>query len=151
MLKVISIGNRIMGDDGIGVLVLEEIKEKLEKINVKVLIGETDFEYALRNIEDGDFVIIIDSTYLEVEPGVVTLIELDEAIKYSSENHTQHQLNLIDMIKIYRKDVRGYILGIEVSSVDFSLDISDRLKINFDNICREVLDKICTIHSYLKR
>ena len=151
MLKVISIGNRIMGDDGIGVLVLEEIKEELEKINVKVLIGETDFEYALRNIEDGDFVIIIDSTYLEVEPGVVTLIELDEAIKYSSENHTQHQLNLIDMIKIYRKDVRGYILGIEVSSVDFSLDISDRLKINFDNICREVLDKICTIHSYLKR
>ena len=147
MVKVIGIGNRIMGDDGIGLFVLEEIKEELEKINLEVYIGETDFEYCLKNISDKDFIIVIDSTYLGVEPGVVTLINLDEANKYSGENHTQHQLNLIDMIRIYRRDIKGYTLGIEVYSVDFRLGISDCLKLNFDNICEEVLERIRIIVS----
>lgn len=144
MIKVIGIGNRIMGDDGIALRVLERIKTTLELLRpkIEVIIGETDFIYCLNRIDDNDIAIIVDSTFLGLKPGEVTLISLDQVNKSSKKAVSQHQLSLINMIARYKSSVKVYIIGIEVFNVDLSFSISEKLKTILNDICNDVLSEI---------
>ena len=64
MIKVFGIGNILLGDDGIGVRVVEKIKEEIKNISedIDVIIGETDYLYCLNQIDEDDTIVIIDST-----------------------------------------------------------------------------------------
>lgn len=136
-IKCVAIGNRIMGDDGIGIKVLEEISQELEKEKIDVIFGETDIDYGLSKIDDGDMLFVIDSTYFNIAPGTVTFTPIEEAIKRQGQIYSQHQPSLIYLLKIYKKSVKGYIVGIEVEKINFSIDLSETLKKEFLNICEE--------------
>lgn len=137
-IKCVAIGNRIMGDDGIGIKVLEEISQELEKEKIDVIFGETDIDYGLSKIDDGDMLFVIDSTYFNIAPGTVTYTPIEEAIKRQGQIYSQHQPSLIYLLKIYKKSVKGYIVGIEVEKINFSIDLSETLKKEFLNICEEI-------------
>jgi len=49
------------------------------------MFGETDIDYALSNIEEGDFLFIIDSTYLDLKPGTVTFTAVNTFNEQSSQ------------------------------------------------------------------
>lgn len=141
-----------MGDDGIALKVLENIDKDIEKLKealevkkeIEIIIGETDFMYCLDNIDNNDFIIILDSTALGVNPGNITTLSFDEYKGYLN-CVSQHGLNLVNMLISYKKNVDGIIIGIEASDIDFNFDISDTLKLKFRSICRDVLEKIIRI------
>ncbi|WP_278281149.1 hydrogenase maturation protease [Clostridium sp. BSD9I1] len=152
MIKIIAIGNRLMGDDGIALKVLENIDKDIKTLKgdrevneeIEVIIGETDFMYCLDNIDNNDFIIILDSTALGVNPGSITTLSFNEYKRYLN-CVSQHELNLVNMLISYKKNVDGIIIGIEASDIDFNFDISDTLKLKFSDICRNVLKKIMRI------
>lgn len=135
MIKIIALGNILMKDDGVAIEVLKSIESNLKR---EVIYGETDFSYCLDKINDGDEVILIDSTYLGLRPGTVTVEDNVTISKPSS----QHQVSLVNMIHEYKKDIRIFFIGIEIGKVEFGLGLSDELSSEFDEICREVLEKI---------
>lgn len=141
-VKCIAIGNRIMGDDSIGIKVAEELLPQLKGENISVIFGETDIDYALSKIEDGDYLFIIDSTYLNINPGTVTFTPIEEAIRQQRDIYSQHQPSIINLLEIYKKSVEGFIIGIEVEEIHFSLELSNTLKTRFHDICREVREFI---------
>lgn len=143
-IKCIAIGNRIMGDDSIGIKVLEEISQELEKENIEVIFGETDIDYGLSKIDEGDMLFIIDSTYFNIDPGTVTFTPIEKAIN-QQQLYSQHQHSLINMLSAYKKSVRGYIVGIEVEKIHFSLDLSEILQEKFLNICEQIREFIYQI------
>ena len=90
MMKIFGIGNILLGDDGVGVRVVEKIKEEIKNISedIDVIIGETDYLYCLNQIEEDDTIVIIDSTYLDINPGYVSYFDLkgcNKFIKYFSK------------------------------------------------------------------
>lgn len=138
-IKCIAIGNRIMGDDSIGIRVLEELVEKLEKEKVEVIFGETDIDYTLSKIDENDMIFIIDSTYFDIVPGTVTFTPIEKAIKQQHHQiYSQHQPSVINLLNTYNKSVTGYIVGIEIEEIHFSLDLSKRLSKQFMSICEEI-------------
>ena len=138
-VKCIAIGNRIMGDDSIGSKVLEELSSELEKEEIKVILAETDTNYALSKIDDGDLLLIFDSTYFNITPGTVTFTPIEEALtRELCPIYSQHEPNLITLLKNYKKSVRGYIVGIEVEKICFSLVLSESLEEKFIDICKEI-------------
>ncbi|MBC2581710.1 hydrogenase maturation protease [Clostridium sp. DJ247] len=140
-VKAIAIGNTLMEDDGIGIAVAEKIKEELINNNVEVIIGETDFQYCISLIEDGDFIFVVDAAYYGKNPGEITIGTL-ENYKYEKNYFTQHSYSAIDLIKLYYKSVKGYIIGIEVNSVSFKLGLSKELESKIHIISKEVLENI---------
>lgn len=140
-VKCIAIGNRIMGDDAIGIKVAEELSTKLIKEEIEIIFGETDFEYALSKIHDGDLLFIIDSTYLDLMPGTVTVTSIND-LSLKINFTTQHQPSLIHLIKLYGKNINGFVIGIEVDTIEFSTELSNTLKLKFHNICQEVYEFI---------
>ncbi len=131
-----------MGDDGIGIKVLEEISTELEKENIEVIFGETDIDYGLSKIDDGDMLFIIDSTYFNIATGTVTFTPIEEAINKQSQIYSQHQPSLINLLKTYKKSVKGYVVGIEVEKIHFSIDLSETLKEKFLGICKKICEFI---------
>lgn len=141
--KCIAIGNRIMGDDGIGIEVAEKLSPRLKEEQIELIFGETDIDYALGKIEDGDLLFIIDSTYFGLSPGTVTFTPIGEVTRQHHQMYSQHQPSLIHLLKTYGKEVEGFIIGIEVEKIDFSLELSGTLKTRFLFICEEVYRFIC--------
>ncbi|MEG0371468.1 MAG: hydrogenase maturation protease [Clostridium sp.] len=138
MIRVFGIGNILLCDDAIGVRVAEKLINKRFGKGIEVIVGETDYMYCLDKIDKDDFVVIIDSTYFNIAPGMVTKLDFKECDMYLDDSFSQHEENLI---KVLRRDfnyINGCLIGIEIGSIDYSLDLSSELESRFKDICREV-------------
>jgi hydrogenase maturation protease len=145
--KVFAIGNILMKDDGIGIRVTKVLQERLEKNLIEVIIGETDFEYCISKIEDGDFIYIIDAAYSNKKPGDITVVSI-ENYRYEGRLDSQHGYSLLNLLSLYYKNIKGYIIGIEISEIDYDINLSDCLENNLNRISEKVLKKILTRKSH---
>lgn len=137
-----------MGDDGVAIYMAEELKKGLENNGIEVIIGETDLQYCISRVNEGDFLFILDASYFGNEPGTVTLNPI-EIICHKVGNqsfYSQHALSIIKMLGIYAMKVQGFVIGIEGEKFEFGLTLSKVLKERFKSLCSEV-DKI--IYQYL--
>jgi len=145
MIKAIGIGNRIMMDDGIAIAVLESIKINLESIGIEVIIGETDFQFCFHQLMEDDFVIILDAAYSGAVAGSIHIYKLEETAVAYGETSSQHDMNIFDLMRLYSKPLKGYLIGIEITEIGFGCELSDTLKKKFNDICLEVERNICEI------
>jgi len=144
MIKIIAIGNSLMGDDGIALKVIDFIEEDVKQLDlgIKCIKAETDFDFALDNIEDGDYLFILDGTLLGIDCGQITKISFGEVDKYPKNSLSIHNMNLLSLIEHFKIEVGGFILGIEVRQVGFNLDISKEIMVIFEEICRKIYEII---------
>lgn len=140
-VKVIAVGNTLMGDDCIGIRVLERIQVYLNSYGIETFIGETDTQYCISIIENKDFIFIIDASMLGKKTGDLTIISL-EKYRYYEICCTQHTDSLLDLLNIYHKDINGYVIGIEADNIAYSLEISRSLELILEKISLRVLNKI---------
>lgn len=156
MIKVIGVGNILSCDDGIGVRVAKELKKRFTEIEeIEVIIGETDYMYCLDNINDDDFVIIIDSTYFMIRPGIITSLNFEDCDKIifrnCENNKSAHDESLLRILRNERRNIKGCLIGIEVDKIEFSLELSKRISKKFDLICDNVYYEILKLsNKYLK-
>jgi hydrogenase maturation protease len=145
MIKLIAIGNILMGDDGVAIYIARELEEKLKNKGIEVIIGETDFQYCLDRIEEKDNIILLDATCFGIQPGSVTVESIRDVYKWNSKQSlfSQHGYSLIGALKHYYKNLEGLVVGVEGSSFDFGLSLSRSIEKVFQNICGEV-ENICT-------
>lgn len=147
-IKIIAIGNKIMQDDGIAIWVMEILKESYYKKGIEVIFGETDISYCLHKIEPEDFLIIIDATNFGIKPGTVTVINLDEFNHYHPyQINSLHDLNLPVVLQMYNFSLRGFIIGIEISKIDFANYLTSELSCQLNNISNKVENQINKILS----
>lgn len=145
-VKCIALGNVIMRDDSIGIRIARALMPRLEKVGIEVIIGETDIGYACGTIEEGDFIIVIDAAFFGNEPGTISINRLGtDSCGRAGCTLSQHQPNLIDLLKLEGKLVEGYVVGIEIERIEFGLELSPCLKEKFAHICEEIYGEICNI------
>ncbi|MGL4570440.1 MAG: hydrogenase maturation protease [Clostridium sp.] len=147
MVKIFGVGNILLEDDSIGIKVLESIRGYLLNLynNIEIIIGETDYLYCLDKINEDDFVIILDSTYFGRKPGSVSAIPLKDCDKFVINSVTDHNTNLISIIRTENRNIDGYLIGIEVFNVGYSLELSEVLQKRFSFVCNEVKEVLISI------
>jgi len=137
--KVIAIGNRLMMDDAVGVVILEKIKDILEDKGIESIIGETDIDFCFSKLNTEDEFYIIDSTYYGNVPGTVTFKSLNDIKKARGHSRSIHSLGLVELVNIYNMDIKGYFIGIEISNIDINIGLSNILENKIENISRDIL------------
>lgn len=125
-------------DDGIAIAVLEKLKNGLEEVGIEVIIGETDFQFCFHKLKEDDFVIILDAAYSGQAQGSVHLYELQQAIAKYGKTDSHHDMNIFDLMRLYSKPLKGWLIGIEIAEFGFECGLSEALKVKFDSICIEV-------------
>ena len=139
--KVIAIGNEMMRDDGIGISVAKELEDYLKSRDIELIIGETDVEYCLDYIEDGDDLIILDAAFEEDTPGTINVYSLVKLF-FQRAVITQHQPSLLEAIRVYKMGVKGILITIEITEISFGLGISEGMKGMLPHIVEEVRKSI---------
>lgn len=135
---VLGVGSRLMGDDGIGVYVVEALGKENNLESIRFVIGETDVEYCLREMENADFVIIVDATSMGTIPCSVNLVPLPDILKEISISSSVHDLDLLQAMKQRRCEKNGVLITIKACIVDYALELSPEMKKEFVGIVDEV-------------
>lgn len=142
MLKLVAIGNRFMKDDGIAIEVAKILEDRLISQNLEIIIGETDFQNCFYLLDEDDYVFILDAIYIGAEPGSIHLFNLKDIRLQPSNSFMQHDMSIIEMIKLYDCKFKGYIIGIEVADIGFGDGLSLVLREKLSQICSVVENNI---------
>ncbi len=139
-LKLLAIGNVLMEDDGIAVILAEKLREELESLGLSVIIGETDSDYLLSAIDEEDTLIILDAVTM-VPCGEILCLSLREAVPVYRDE-TQHSLSFLHTCRLYYPDIRGILLGIGVESCGYHYGVSERLSERIGEVKKILLQRI---------
>jgi hydrogenase maturation protease len=137
--KVVAIGNRLMQDDGVALEVGERIRNVMLEKGIEVIIGETDIDFCLQSIQPGDEVYIMDSTYYGIAPGSITFSDLNGKRDKNYISSTMHGFNLLDILMIYHKKIRVFLVGIEIDSIEMEEGLSKALLNKIEDICTYII------------
>lgn len=141
MIRVIALGNRLMGDDAIALEVLDEIYPRLIALDIDTIWGETD-PYVLYSIEEDDYLIVLDACITGKKIGHVSVWDLKTVNKKVIKSLSQHEVSLLDQLKICGNRIKGVLIGIEVKEIRVKLGISKELIEVIDYIQERVFN-IC--------
>jgi hydrogenase 3 maturation protease len=124
----VGIGNILKSDDGIGVYIAKQIRER-DKI--KTLVVEVSIENYIGKINkiSHDVLILIDAVDFQQEPGFFALLTPDEIMDYTA---TTHNISISKLLGFFRSPV--LILGIQPRSLALGENISESVKKQADII-----------------
>ena len=146
--KIIAIGNIVMCDDGIGVKIAELLHYDFKLLGFETIVGETNIEYCMDKIKNDDFLVVLDSSYYDIEPGTVTVTPLEQ-IDPDTLHFSQNTLTLLELIKLYNKKISGFLISVEASEIYFNPDLSEDLKVRFRDICNQCLNYVSIINKLI--
>lgn len=137
-ITVIGIGSRIMGDDGIGIYIVEELIKQNFMREIKYIIGETDVEYCLNQIGPERYIFIIDAAIFGGAPGTVTEFAFGDWGVETNNMLSTHNYSLIEAVSKQLQDYNLKIIGIEPEFVGFQYGLSFTLTEAFPYIVEKV-------------
>lgn len=140
--KVIAIGNRLMMDDAVALVILGNIRNTLEDNDIESIIGETDIDFCFSKLNQQDTFYIIDSTYYGNVPGTVTFKNMKDIKKMRGFSRSIQSLELMELINMYKMDIKGYFIGIEIANIDINIGLSYILQRQVNYISRDILNFI---------
>jgi hydrogenase maturation protease len=146
-IAVFGIGNILLSDDGVGVHVLNRLKEEYDLPGyVELIDGGTKGLDLLPLLEDRDKVLIIDAANFKKEPGTIDAVEGDKIPAFLSTKLSVHQIGLPDLL--FAAKLMGVLpsemclIGIQPESMATSLEMSEVVKNCMDPLLEKVLDKL---------
>lgn len=103
---VLGLGNPLMGDDGLGLAVLERLATRwVVPPEVQLLDGGTGGLQLLPPIEDADRVILLDVIEAGEEPGRLVVLERDQLPRFFAQKLSPHEIALRDVLAL--AELRG--------------------------------------------
>jgi len=102
-ILVLGLGNILLGDEGVGVRVVERLQALYEfPQEVQVLDGGTLALDLLPYVEDAGRLLVIDALEMGAEPGTIARLEGDEVPAFLSVKISPHQVGLADLLAAAR-------------------------------------------------
>lgn len=144
---VIGLGNPLMGDDGLGLAALEELRSGYAlPANVELVDGGTWGLNLLPIIEDADELILIDAIDVGEAPGTFVRLEHERLPRYLATKISPHQVDLHDVLGL--AELRGTLpadtvaLGLQPESVEMRSSLSDTVRCRVNMLTAAVVEEL---------
>lgn len=120
-VSVIGIGNTLMGDDGVGVRVAEELRDLLPRVpEVDVVTGGVAGMMLMPAVLAADHVIFVDALAVDDEPGSIFRMDPDIAGITGLRSTTSHGMGipyLITNARMLGHDPTFVVYGIQIGDI----------------------------------
>ena len=144
---VLGLGNPLMGDDGLGLAVLERLRSEWDvPPDVELVDGGTWGMNLLPLIEDAHELILIDAIRTGAVPGTLVTLERENLPKYLAHKLSPHQIDLKEVLAL--AELRGTLsdtvvaIGAEPALIALSLTLSPPLETRVDAVVQLVVDRL---------
>ncbi len=146
-IAIFGIGNILLSDDGIGIHIINRLKEDYEfPESIEIIDGGTKGLDLLPLFENRDKVLFIDAANFKKEPGTIGTIEGDKIPAFLGQKLSVHHIGIPDMLFAAKlmeiTPPEMCLIGIQPESMETSLELTDPVKNNFDELLNSVLDKL---------
>lgn len=145
MLKVISLGNTLRGDDSVGPVVVDQLRNIDLPIPLTLIDAGSDAFTILEHLIEEDPVLIIDCAKMGKEPGQVKKINIDEtAIQTIDKSISLHSFGFGEVYQMAKEigDVAECkLIGVEPKSIEFGQELSDEVKASIPSIVNMVIEE----------
>ncbi len=146
--KVIGLGNILLGDDGVGVHVVDELRGMRLPAGVEVLDGGSCGLGLLTLMEGAEQVSIVDALDCGQKPG--SLIKLDPQqfkLREREEIPSSHHLSLLQTLEL--ADVLGYrqrvlIIGVAPENLGPGTHLSQQVQAAIPQVIESILEELET-------
>ena len=146
-VTVLGLGNPLMGDDGVGVAVLERLREGWTvPPTVTLLDGGTWGMNMLQDIESADHLLIIDAIAGGMPPGTEMVLGRAEIPRWLGHKLSPHQIDLREVLAL--TELRGTFpaeavaIGLQPERIEAYVPLSPRLAARVDAVVRLVIDQL---------
>jgi hydrogenase maturation protease len=145
---VLGLGNILLGDEGVGVRVIERLLEKVEfQEGVRVLDGGTLGLDLLPYLEDAARLLVVDAAQARKPAGTLIRLTGREIPTFlDASKVSPHQEGLQDLLAVAA--LKGYLpeevvfLGVQVGSLGVSLELSPAVAAQVDPMVERVLEEL---------
>jgi len=147
-LLIMTIGNILMSDDGVGPMIYQELKFKLSLINgLELINAELNPENYLKKIIrlEPSHIIIIDAIQSDLTPGSIYFFgneEIDDRLFSQPSTHMISLANINKNLLHELKSVEILNIGIQVKSAHFGINILDSSVYESAIVLRNYLTKL---------
>ena len=145
MLKVISLGNELRGDDSIGPAVVNELRTMDLPEPVMLIDAGADAFTVLEHLMADDPILLIDCAQMGKKPGEVIKFKVDNSnINTFEKSISLHGFSFGEMFKMakqFGQMPNCSIIGIEPKSIEFGQKLSDEVKHSLPSIINMVIEE----------
>jgi len=130
-ILVLGIGNTLLMDDGVGVLLVEEFRglSTLPADEVEFLDGGTQGLALLGRLAGRRALVILDAVKLGAAPGTVHCLTLEQTLASGSGSTTAHEGNAGELLRMAMMlgelPDRVAVIGVEAASLETGLGLSE--------------------------
>ncbi len=145
---ILGVGNILLGDEGVGVRVVEKIRnEHTLPDDVEVMDGGTLGLTLIPYLEGREAVFIVDAVDRGGRPGELYRIDGDDMDEvYNSRKLSAHQIGLREILGLSRLQnflpERVCLFGIQPQAVEVGLDLSGPVSSRVDELIEILLDEV---------
>jgi hydrogenase maturation protease len=144
---VLGVGNPLMGDDGLGLAALEQLRDEWEiPAAVELVDGGTWGLTLLPAIESADRLLLIDAIDAGGSPGTLHTLERDQIPRHLETKISPHQVDLREVLAL--AELRGTLpletvaIGLQPARVELSTELSDALRLRFADLMAAVTQRL---------
>ncbi|MCP4292577.1 MAG: hydrogenase maturation protease [bacterium] len=132
-MKIFAVGNSFYGDDGVGVAVLERIREANTFPGAELFDASTDALALLDKFTPGELNVIIDAAEMGLEPGEVAAFKPDEVkVKIQSDHLSMHGFGLGETFQMAERlgtmPEKVLIVGVQPARIEINQGLSEPVK-----------------------
>ncbi len=135
----VGMGNRIKSDDGVGIIIAEQLKTTIPD---QVIIAENGIENYTGKINrlKPNSVILIDAVDFSEKPGFCKLVPIDEITDTTTNTHNLSLKTISSFLDI--PDI--WVLGIQPASVSYGTKLSKEVLSESQQIIKRIVASLST-------
>lgn len=148
-ITVIGIGNTLYTDEGVGVHILPYLEKELVSRNindVEIIEGSTDGMRLLADIEDCEYLLIIDAINAGKAPGTIIRLVDDEIPKFFGIKMSVHQVGFQEVL--FASRIREQLpkelvmIGAQPYSLELNIGLSKEMENNIPIMVDDIINQI---------
>jgi len=143
---ILGVGNTLMGDEGVGVRVIEHLEGTTLRSGVRLLDGGTGGLVLLGPMQEADKVILVDATLDERPAGTVRKLRPRFSKDYP-RTLTAHDIGLKDLLDAFYLTGRGApdvtLFAVSIQELtELSTELSPEIQAVVPEIARQVIEEV---------
>jgi len=119
---IVGIGNLLRSDDGLGVVLIQRLKDKIKAPCIDVGTAPENYAGSIAK-EAPDTILLVDALHLDLAPGKYEILKKQDIL---NSGFSTHDLSPKMFIEYLEKTTKAniYLLGVQPASVAFGEELS---------------------------
>ena len=145
---IVGVGNRLMGDEGVGPRIVDSLSQLAMSAHVRVLDCGCDLLNLVSHIGKQRNIVVVDAVRAGGKPGQIHRFDFSDFEAIKTKTHSAHQLKIADALKLLKQvypclagcDIT--VIGIEPKTIELGTDLSKEVSKGVADLTKQVLEEI---------